>query len=90
LENSVSWNDISSAGVLGNTILGSTPLNVKGTNVIDLNANGIALVQGWVNGAVPNNGFVLRSEGTTNGIDFFSRENTVDVRPALTITYTTN
>ncbi len=86
-ESGVIYSDIASN--LGSIILGTISPGTIGTNAVILNADGINLVQGWVNGSIPNNGIVIRSGGTNNGIDANSRETVTAVtRPKLTIDYT--
>ena len=47
-----------------------------------------ALVQGWVNGSIANNGLLLRAPGSTSSLWFASAQNpTVSLRPKLVITY---
>jgi len=60
-----------------------------GPITIDLNAEGIALVQSWVNDTADNNGIIIADPVTTNGADFDSSESpTAMNRPRLEITYT--
>jgi hypothetical protein len=48
----------------------------------------VALVGGWVNGSVANNGFAIKSTGTTDGLDLRSSEyGTQSQRPKLTVKY---
>jgi len=59
-----------------------------GAKTITLNAAGIAMVQGWINGTVANNGLLIKSAGTTDGLDIRSSEySTLASRPMLTIQY---
>ncbi len=83
-EGTVSWNDVGSD--IGSTVLGTIAAGSLGSTVINLNASGLALVQGWVDGTIPNNGFAVRTGGATNGIDFNSSE-AGSGQPKLTITY---
>jgi PKD repeat protein len=56
---------------------------------INLNAAGVALVQSWVDGGLPNNGIVITDPATSNGADFDSSESATALnRPKLEITYT--
>jgi hypothetical protein len=72
----------SDRGALVGTITGST-----GTRTATLNADGIALVQSWVNGGT-NAGVIVAHTSNTNGLDFASNEaTTVANRPMLTVTY---
>ena len=81
-EGSVDWNDLNS----GPDILGSVPAFTFGSVTLNLNATGLALVQGWVDGSLPNNGFALRTGGTNNGIIMDSKDST-GPPPILEITY---
>lgn len=44
-------------------------------------------VDGWVNGSVPNNGFVLLSTGTNTGDAVYSSSEAGSGKPTLTVTY---
>ena len=71
----------------------STPLanfaaSSTGFYSVNLNADGIALLQGWINEPEANKGFMIHAGTETNGLDFTSREGTtVANRPKLTLTY---
>ncbi len=82
IENRVTWNDLDP----GSTDLGTVPPEILGEQAIGLNVKGIALVQGWVDGSIPNNGFVIRSAGTQNGIDMDSNQSD-GIRPTLNVVY---
>ena len=82
-EGSVTWNDLDQ----GADVLGSVPPFSFNTVIHALNADGIALVQGWIDGSISNNGLILRSSGTNNGIVMESKESGGTV-PTLEITYT--
>ena len=97
-ESQVSWNNAATGsawatpGALGGSDRGAvvgTVTGSTGSRTITLNAAGIAMVQGWVNGT--NNGIIIASASNTDGIDFASSEvGTASQRPKLSITYTTN
>jgi hypothetical protein len=53
--------------------LGSIVPNANGVVAIQLNAAGLAIVRGWINGSTLNHGFVLDPD-TDNGVSFTSRE----------------
>jgi len=55
---------------------------------INLNTDGVAMVQSWVDGSVANYGMVISDSATSNGADFESSEsgNAMD-RPKLEIVY---
>ncbi len=85
-ENTVNWNTFEGSGAIGSTILGTIPPNVFNLNEIILNGNGIGLVQGWVDGSIANNGIIIKSGGTSDGIDLDSSE-APSGQPKLVITY---
>jgi Bacterial TSP3 repeat len=54
-----------------------------------LNANGVAVIQAWVDGVRPNRGLILANPAAGDGLGFSSSEATPPtVRPRLTIVYT--
>jgi len=56
---------------------------------IELNEDGIAMVQSWVDGPGDNHGLIIADSATTNGADFDSSESvTPSSRPRLEITFT--
>ena len=60
-----------------------------GPIAIDLNSEGIALVQSWISDTADNNGIIITDAVSTNGADFDSSESlTAMSRPRLEITYT--
>jgi len=72
--------------VLGTILLPNTPGQPYNIN---LNQDGIALVQAWINGTKPNYGIIIQDYVPTNGGDVYSREHgTPSYRPKLTIEYT--
>lgn len=96
-EADVTWNDAkatdpwATAGALGATDRGALSLGTftgaTGVRTIDLNANGVAVVQSWVNGGV-NAGIVFADSFNTDGVDFISSEGSQPAqRPRLTVTY---
>jgi hypothetical protein len=85
-EGSATWSNTQPNSNLGSQIGSFTP-TATGSYQINLNAAGIALLQGWINGAA-NNGVLIKTGGTTDGIDMRSSEYaTVSQRPRLTIVY---
>ncbi|MGW8392276.1 DNRLRE domain-containing protein [Pseudoduganella sp. HUAS MS19] len=85
-ESTATWANANIAGNQGAEI-GSFVPNTNGVHTIALNPAGIALVQGWLNGTVANNGLTVRST-SSDGVDFRSSEyGTVSQRPTLSITY---
>ena len=96
----VTWNEASSgitwgsAGAVGVSDRDSLPLcsfnaSVNGPITINLNADGLALVQSWVDGSLANNGFIITDTVSSNGADFDSSESANAMnRPKLEIVYT--
>ncbi len=84
-EATVDWNDLDQ----GPTVLATVPPFTSGVGISVLNASGVALVQGWVDGSIPNNGLILRTGGTNNGIVMDSNESQ-GPPPTLEVTYTDN
>lgn len=68
------------------SLIGSITPSSTGSKTITLNADGIAMVQGWINGTVANNGIVFASGSTTDGLEFTSREGGSNVAK-LVVTY---
>ncbi len=64
--------DWSNTTVLGSSI-GSLSPSSLGSHRVTLNSDGIQAVQAWVDGGI-NNGLVLVSTGTADGVDITSRE----------------
>lgn len=86
-ESTVTWANANIAGNQG-TLIGSFTPASTGTYSLTLNAAGLALVQGWVNGSVANNGLAIRTAGTTDGVIVRSSEyGTASQRPTLSVTY---
>ncbi len=86
-ESTATWANANIAGSQG-TEIGSFIPSANGLQTITLNSAGIALVQGWLNGTIANNGLTVRSGGSVDGVDFRSREyGTASQRPTLSITY---
>jgi tartrate-resistant acid phosphatase type 5 len=70
------------------TSLGTVNGGATGSLTVNLNASGIALVQGWVNGSIGNQGFIILNTANTNGLDVSSSEaSTISTRPRLNVTY---
>ena len=100
IEGEASWEsrrhgrDWSSGGADASRDRDSEPLAIftaskKGRRTIQLNPAGVALVQRWVSGDAPNDGFIIARSSQGDGLDFRSREAKPDTgRPRLTITYT--
>ncbi len=82
-EGTADWSNLSGSAV----VRGVIPAFASGQATINLNAAGVALVQGWLNGVFDNNGVTIRTAGTTNGIDMDSRDSS-GFAPVLEVTYT--
>lgn len=86
-ESTVTWANANIAGNQG-TLIGSFTPTATGLYTLTLNSAGLALVQGWVNGSVGNNGLTIRTAGTTDGVIVRSSEyGTASQRPTLSVTY---
>ncbi len=83
-EGTATWNDLNTSNILG-----IIPPFSFGQVTINLNAAGVAIVQGWVNGLIPNNGVAIRTGGTNNGIEMNSSESG-EFRPKLEVIYSSN
>ncbi|MFB3076754.1 MAG: fibronectin type III domain-containing protein, partial [Lysobacterales bacterium] len=60
-----------------------------GPITINLNADGIALVQSWIANGAANKGIIIADSVTSNGADFDSSESSTAMsRPRLEVTYT--
>ncbi len=86
-ESSVTWNNADVNTHQGVEIASVVP-NPTGSYTLTLNAAGVALVQGWIDGTVANHGLMIRTMGTTDGMISRSSEyGTLSQRPTLTVTY---
>ena len=75
----------------GTTVLGTVAASSTGKRTVDLNADGVALIQSWVDSPSKNQGFMLYDSGVADGLAFDSREaSTVSNRPKLTIPMSLN
>ncbi len=89
-ETAETWNSFDTVNDIGTTVMGTLSSGSAGYNTYSLNAAGVALVQNWIDGSKTNNGFAVKSGGTTDSFRFNSRHVTgLSVRPKLSITYTT-
>jgi hypothetical protein len=70
---------------------GSTSFSSGGSKTVALNSDGIAVVQGWIDGSVTNYGVTIQNYSTTSGSDDLqvssSENTTVANRPTLIIAY---
>jgi hypothetical protein len=81
------WDSLNPTANLG-VLVGTVSAGGTGSRQVALNAAGVALVQGWINGTAANNGLIVVDASTTDGIDMRSSEyGTITVRPKLTVTY---
>lgn len=88
VESTATWTNQNANSNLG-PLVGTITATTTGTKTITLNAAGIAMVQGWIKGTVANHGLLIKSAGTTDGLDIRSSEySTTASRPTLTIQYT--
>jgi hypothetical protein len=73
----------------GSDVLGTMSSTGTGVYTIKLNADGVALVQTWVDDPDSNHGMILADSNTANGVDFdCSETSTASNRPKLTIQHT--
>lgn len=88
-EDTAIWDNVNLAANQDNAVLGTIRPAQIGLAVTQLNETGVALVQSWVDGDVPNYGFVLRAPSSgVDGFDFQSNEESRIVqKPALEINY---
>ncbi len=60
-----------------------------GPLTVNLNVDGVAMVQSWIDGSAPNYGMVIADSATSDGADFNSSESANAMnRPKLEIVYT--
>lgn len=86
-EGTATWSRLRPAASVG-ALVGTIAPGAAGVREITLNAAGVALVQGWIDGTAANNGLILLDAGTSDGIEVLSSEDrTVWKRPKLTVTY---
>ena len=100
VESESTWNSCSSTqaweipGALGsadrgNALIGSYSPGKTGSFVINLNAEGVAVVQQWVDNPIGNHGLIVANDSAADGFDFDSSEASVAARrPKLTVRYT--
>ncbi|MCP4265962.1 MAG: DNRLRE domain-containing protein [Candidatus Brocadiaceae bacterium] len=89
-ENGNSWQVAGAQGAIdrGTTVLGSIIATSSGSYTIPLNTTGLTVIQDWINGVYPNNGFVISNSNSSDGLDVRSREySNAAQRPKLTIVY---
>jgi hypothetical protein len=81
-ESSATWNSVSGSAHQG-SLVGSFVPSSTTVYTVNLSSTGISTVQGWLSGS--NNGVVVASGGTSNGLDFDSKE--TGMAPRLNVTY---
>ncbi|RYZ43721.1 MAG: DNRLRE domain-containing protein [Myxococcaceae bacterium] len=98
-ESQATWNQATSttawatAGASGASDRGATSFatlipGTTGSYGVDLNAAGLAAVQGWVQSAASNHGFVLDANTNMDGLELDASEAAIAAnRPKLTVTY---
>ena len=85
---SATWSNQSPDANLG-PLVATISATSTGTKAIALNDAGLAMLRGWLAGTLANNGVLIKSAGTTDGLDLRASEyGTVAQRPSLTIQYT--
>ena len=88
-EGNSTWNNIQPRANRGTTLGSFTPSSI-GSHKVNFNADGIALIQSWLNGA-SNTGFTVENSAMyygSDGVDIRASEyETKSQRPKLTITY---
>ena len=84
-EQTATWNSVGGTAHQG-TQLASFTASSTGIKTVPLTSSGITAVQGWLQGT--NNGIVIASGGTTDGIDIYSKEQ--GAGPVLVLEYQQN
>lgn len=82
-ESSATWNSVGGSAQQGNQVGSFTP-GSTGAYTIQLSSSGKSTAQNWVQGNT-NNGIIIASGGTSDGIDFNHRES--GTAPKLIVTY---
>lgn len=87
-EANVSWTHVNGKQAHDTVSIGALIPSSSGKHRISLNAEGLVLLQSWLNGSRVNNGLLIKSEGTKNGMDVRSSDYGIAAsRPKLSITY---
>ena len=73
-EDTVTWNDLDPGINILGTLKPISPDRIYSEFTTIFNEKGIQLIQGWIDGSIPNNGIILRSAGSDDGIHIFPRE----------------
>lgn len=85
VESTATWNSVSGSAQQG-ALVGSFTPSTTGSKTITLNSAGLSMLQNWLQGG--NYGIVITSAGTSDGIDFDSKE--TGLAPQLIIYYETS
>ena len=87
-ENAITWSQFSPSD-RGDTVLGTFVAATKGPLTITLNAEGVSVVQSWLEHPETNYGLIIEGAASTSRkIEFSSSEASgLNQRPSLTITY---
>ena len=84
----LTWEAVDGESGRGSVLVGTLSARGKGRVAIELNSEGIALIQSWVDGGSANHGFMILDQGTKDGIAFTSsNDRNVANRPALVLEY---
>ena len=98
-QSTVTWNQASSGILWGapgassgadrdNQILCNVAARSTGSLTVNLTAEGLAVVQAWVNDPAGNHGLIISGPATADGADFHSSESSTAMsRPKLNVTY---
>lgn len=71
-----------------NTVLGSASITSTGTKTIAINASGLAVIQGWIDGSIANYGWLLKDAAETGINRYYTSDHaTESYRPKLEIEY---
>ncbi|NUQ62708.1 MAG: tandem-95 repeat protein, partial [Pirellulales bacterium] len=75
----------------GTAVLGVVTASALGPAVVELNEQGVALVQSWIIDPASNHGLVIHREGVSKDFEFSSREAVTPAsRPKLEVTIASN
>lgn len=87
-ESGATWSNTTPTSNQG-VLIGSFSPTTTGSKTITLNSAGLALVKGWVDGTIANNGIMIIDRSSSDGIDIRSSEYSTNSsqRPNLSITY---
>jgi hypothetical protein len=70
------------------TVLGSLVGTTLGATPVALNAAGVAVVQGWIDGTLPNHGFIIADYANKDAVEFYDSEaSNPSRRPTLSLDF---